>query len=76
VQYIRELLAAKIASGLVAAHGIDHGGVDAGVIADRSLEIADAIMVRCAAGKEPPPSFIENGMVFKLADVPAGDASN
>ena len=39
-------LAAFIASGLVATHGVDHGGVEPGVSADRSLASADAILAK------------------------------
>ena len=43
---LRGMMAAAIAGGLVSAHGIDHGGIDADQIAARSLAIADSILAR------------------------------
>jgi hypothetical protein len=51
----RAYLAATIASGLTAAHGIDHGGVHADQIAKRSLAIADAIIGQTEPEPLPEP---------------------
>lgn len=39
----RKMMAAMIASGLLAAHGIDAGGASPELIAEKCLAIADAI---------------------------------
>lgn len=39
-----------VASGLIAKHGVDHGSVEPGVIAHKSICIADAIINEC----DPP----------------------
>jgi len=43
----RAYLSAVVASGLLAKHGVDHGGVNAGVVAEKSVAIADAIIKHC-----------------------------
>jgi hypothetical protein len=43
----RAHLAAVIAGGLISTHGVDHGGVEHEVIAQRSVAIADSIIAAC-----------------------------
>jgi hypothetical protein len=57
MNYERRFMAATIAAGLVSAHGVDHGGVKADVVADRALAIADAICAKC----EEPDAELESG---------------
>lgn len=52
---LRALVAANIASGLVAKHGIDHGGLSAEKIASRSLAIGDEILHQISGDKQPEP---------------------
>jgi hypothetical protein len=57
---LRMMMAAQVASGLISAHGIDHGGVDVETVGQRALAITDAII---AAGWAERGNF-------------AGDAGN
>jgi len=41
---IRAIVAANIASGLLAKHGVDHGGLKPAEIASRALAIGDEIL--------------------------------
>lgn len=43
---LRKMMAAQVASGLIASHGIDHGGVEPETIAHKALCIADAIIAQ------------------------------
>ena len=55
----RAYLAATIASGLIAKHGVDHGGISPEDVADKSLAIADAILAKSEdvdAGDEDKPA--------------------
>lgn len=41
---LRVMAAATVASGLVSAHGVDHGGVAVEKVAERAIAIADAVI--------------------------------
>lgn len=63
---VRKQMAAVIASGLVAVHGIDAGGVEPGALAQKALGFADAI---CALVDAPVHEQDEDGDDLP----PAGD---
>jgi hypothetical protein len=66
----RAYLAATVASGLLAKHGIDHGGLDVGKIAQKSVDIADAIRAECT----PEPESFSEPKPEVPAPAPNGDS--